>query len=116
MMSDIPEAKGGIMSLVAESEYDGLPSAETSAASRMPSRPSMAIVTLVCAAAVGFALVGAAYAVDGPRGLGNATTKGDRVADVVPAAPGITIEDANIDAGFSNLIRIEPTNPVEFVR
>ncbi len=104
------------MSLYAETEYDDLLTAEPPVARRVPSQPSMALVTLFCAAAVGFALVGAAYAVDGPRGLGDAATKGDRLADGTAPAQTLTIEDANLDAGFSNLIQIPSDRPAVTIR
>ncbi len=104
------------MSLYAETEYDELLTAELPNARRMPSRPSMALVTFACAAAVGFALVGAAYAVDGPRGLGDAATKGDRLTDGAAPSQTLTIEDANLDAGFSNLIQIPSDRPSVTIR
>lgn len=70
-------------------------------------KSSTTLVTMGCAAAVAMALVGAAYAVDTPAPRGDLVTKGDLIApDVTIATDTITIEEVNLDAGISNLIRV----------
>lgn len=77
-------------------------------------RSSTTVVTLGCAVAVAMALVGAAYAVDAPQvSAFDLVPKGDRVAAEVASDPAeITVEEVNLDAGISNLVRIG-TRPAE---
>lgn len=71
-------------------------------------KSSTTLVTMGCAAAVAMALVGAAYAIDTPAPRGDQVMKGDLIAPTVAAAPQtITIEEVNLDAGISNLIRVQ---------
>lgn len=92
------------MSLFSESEYDGLlPVEETVERPAAVERSSFALVTIACAAAVAFALVGAALAVDGTAAAAGTAARGDRLAEAVAPGPTMTVEDANLDAGFSNL-------------
>lgn len=75
-------------------------------------RSSTTLATVGCAFAVALALVGAAYALDAPASATfELVPKGDRVASTVQADPSeITVEEVNLDAGISNLVRIE-TSP-----
>lgn len=71
-------------------------------------KSSTTLVTLGCAAAVAMALVGAAYAIDTPTGPADQIMKGDLIVpDAAERAATITIEEVNLDAGISNLIRVE---------
>ncbi|WP_181702860.1 hypothetical protein [Chthonobacter albigriseus] len=72
-------------------------------------KSSTTLVTFGCAAAVALALVGAAYAVDVPAGeKSDLIQKGDLIAPTVSVSPDtLTVEEVNLDAGISNLIRID---------
>lgn len=75
-------------------------------------KSSTTFVTLGCAAAVAMALVGAAYAIDTPQPVpAELSLRGDRIAPEIRKAPAVTIEEVNLDAGISNLIRIEGEPP-----
>ncbi|WP_181706943.1 hypothetical protein [Chthonobacter rhizosphaerae] len=71
-------------------------------------KSSTTLVTMGCAAAVAMALVGAAYAIDAPAPREDILMKGDRVAPVAGGEPNaLTVEEVNLDAGISNLIRVK---------
>ena len=97
------EASGAVVSQISDVEYESLPPAAPVVARDVAAKSSVIIVTLACAAAVAFALVGAAYAIDFP-GRRDAF-RGDLIA-APSGAPTLTIEDANLDAGISILTAV----------
>jgi len=102
MVFSKPEQRGATVSLFIEDESADLLPAPTAGRRALRPRASMALVTMACAISIGFALVGAAYAVDRTPPV-DVVEKGDLVAVERTAAPTVTLEDANVDAGFSNL-------------
>lgn len=76
-------------------------------------KSSTTFVTAGCATAVALALVGAAYAFDLPASPvpADVVQRGDRIATEVRKAPAVIIEEVNLDAGISNLIRVEGEPP-----
>lgn len=109
MVFSKPEPQGADMSLFLEDEDTDLLPASSSGRRAPRPRASMALVTMACAVSIGFALVGAAYAVDRTP-AGDVVEKGDLIAADRAAAPTLTLEDANLDAGFSNLYALPARN------
>ncbi|BBE71418.1 hypothetical protein OHA_1_00992 [Pleomorphomonas sp. SM30] len=109
MVFSKPAKKGADMSLFQEDEDTDLLPAPASDRGSLRPRASMALVTMACAVSIGFALVGAAYAVDRAP-AGDVVEKGDLIAADRASAPTLTLEDANLDAGFSNLYALPARN------